>query len=151
MQRGTALDRADASQPVAAVAHAAHPCAASDGVVLSFGEVSTMNELLTLNVFAQSLPFAVIGVALFAGLIALPWWPRRRPHDAPAVHDAVIAQHVRVAPTLPMGAFHVRGGADQAAALGYDTAERATPSSPAFRPTDVEPVAIVIDRHIAPA
>jgi hypothetical protein len=46
-----------------------------------------MNELLTLNVFAQSLPFAVIGVALFAGLIALPWWPRRLPHDAPAAHD----------------------------------------------------------------
>jgi len=45
-------------------------------------------ELLTLNIFAQSLPFAVIGVALFAGLIALPWWPRRQPHDAPAAHEA---------------------------------------------------------------
>jgi hypothetical protein len=43
-------------------------------------------ELLTLNIFAQSLPFAVIGVALFAGLIALPWWPRRRPHDAVAAN-----------------------------------------------------------------
>jgi len=43
-------------------------------------------ELLTLNIFAQSLPFAVIGVALFAGLIALPWWPRRRPHDASAAN-----------------------------------------------------------------
>lgn len=37
-------------------------------------------ELLTLNIFAQSLPFALIGIALFAGLIALPWWPQ----DAPA-------------------------------------------------------------------
>lgn len=36
-----------------------------------------MNELLTLNIFAQSLPGAVIGVAFFAGLIGLPWWPRR--------------------------------------------------------------------------
>jgi hypothetical protein len=56
-------------------------------VVLSLAEEPTMNELLTLNVFAQSLPFAVSGVALFAGLIALPWWPRRRAHDAPATHD----------------------------------------------------------------
>jgi hypothetical protein len=44
-------------------------------------------ELLTLNIFAQSLPFAVIGVALFAGLIGWPWWSRRRPHDAPAAQQ----------------------------------------------------------------
>lgn len=43
-----------------------------------------MNELLTLNVFAQSWPLAVAGVALSAGLIALPWWPRGTRHDAPA-------------------------------------------------------------------
>lgn len=51
-----------------------------------------MNELLTLNIFAQSLPFAISGVAFFAGLIALPWWPRRRPHDAPAVCDGRCAR-----------------------------------------------------------
>lgn len=51
-----------------------------------------MNELLTLNVFAQSLPLAVIGVALFAGLIALPWWPQRRPHDAPMIDDGSCAR-----------------------------------------------------------
>jgi len=73
------------------VAHVAHPHAASDGVVPSLAEESSMNELLTLNVFAQSLPFAVIGVALFAGLIALPWWPQRRPHDAPVTHDSSCA------------------------------------------------------------
>jgi hypothetical protein len=56
-------------------------------VVLSLDQEPTMNELLTLNVFAQSLPFAVTGVALFAGLIALPWWPRHRPRDAPLNHD----------------------------------------------------------------
>ena len=44
-------------------------------------------ELLTLNIFPLSMPFAVIGVALFAGLIALPWWPQRRPDDAPAAHE----------------------------------------------------------------
>jgi hypothetical protein len=44
-------------------------------------------EQLTLNIFAQSLPFAVIGVVLFAGLIGLPWWPRRQPHDAPVAHE----------------------------------------------------------------
>ena len=44
-------------------------------------------ELLTLNIFAQSLPFAIIGVALFASLIALPWWLRRRPHDARVAHE----------------------------------------------------------------
>jgi hypothetical protein len=48
-------------------------------------------ELLTLNIFAQSLPFSVIGVALFAGLIALPWWPRRRAQDAPAAPEASCA------------------------------------------------------------
>jgi hypothetical protein len=30
-------------------------------------------ELLTLNIFAQALLFAVIGVALIAGLIGWPW------------------------------------------------------------------------------
>lgn len=50
-----------------------------------------MNELLTLNIFAQSLPFAVVGVALFAGLIALPWWPRRRPQDARVTRDGSCA------------------------------------------------------------
>jgi hypothetical protein len=57
-------------------------------VVLSLAKEPTMNALLTLNVFAQCLPFAVSGVALVAGLIALPWWPRRRAHDAPATHDS---------------------------------------------------------------
>jgi hypothetical protein len=56
------------------------PCAARPAKELR------IMELLTLNIFAQSLPFAVIGVALFAGLIALPWWPRRRPHDAAATN-----------------------------------------------------------------
>lgn len=53
-----------------------------------------MHELLTLNVFAQSWPLALAGVALFAGLIALPWWPRReRPggHDAPALRESCCA------------------------------------------------------------
>jgi hypothetical protein len=50
-----------------------------------------MHDLLTLNVFAQSWPLAAVGVALFAGLIALPWWPRREPHDMAALHDGCCA------------------------------------------------------------
>ena len=38
-----------------------------------------MNELLTLNIFAQSAPLAMLGIAVCGALIALPWWLQRGP------------------------------------------------------------------------
>ena len=59
-----------------------------------------MNELLTLNVFAQSLPAAVIGMLLFGGIVVLPWLVYREPHGEPASPQTVPAPPVPVAATF---------------------------------------------------
>jgi hypothetical protein len=50
-----------------------------------------MNELLTLNIFAQSAPLAIFGVTLCSALIALPWWLRTEPDAGSGTHEAQLA------------------------------------------------------------
>jgi len=41
-----------------------------------------MNALLTLNVFAEVLPAALVAIGLFGGVLALPLWTGHRSADS---------------------------------------------------------------------